>query len=298
MSSQLATGVSALVVAALWANGRYRRSRWRSYPEIELVYGIKPKSRTAIVVFTGAFNSGRHHTAPVMELLRNFGDVFIVEYPLRRFSAFQHCAMAYERVTASGRYDTVVLYGSSMGGSLALSFARMAQHRSLGRRLKIELILSDVPPSGNCLPGAARLTRYVRPGPLVNLFSSLVTRQMFKMLPDELLVEEYDNAQLDAHIKAMRRYRLSAMCEQISAIVDQPVYDPDEFRHVAACLLCSGNDGVIDGERAEAELRSFLPRLQVIPVDAGCHTSVVEHPISYARALLDAFAHHNRWIVA
>lgn len=298
MVSHYLAGIGVLTVAALWLNGRYWRSRWQDFPDVEVVEAIKPNPTTAVVVFTGAFNSGKHHTGPVLDLLRSYGDVFVMEYPLRRFSPAKHVDAAYERVMADDRYETIVLYGSSMGGSLALEFARRVTHAREVRRCKVRLILSDVPLSGDFMPSAARLLRYIHPGPVTNMFSSLVTKSMFNILPEEFLTEEYDAAQLGAHIDAMRKFRLSAMRDQIVAIIDQPSYSRNDFRDVQACVLYSGNDGVIDGPRAREEIAVVIPQVYEISVEAGCHTSVVEHAGSYRRALARAFAEFGMWIKA
>lgn len=290
------------VIAALWRRGRICRQRWLDEPiEVRVVDKSEAAPNgVAVVFFTGAFNSGIHHIASLLPYLRSLGDVHVVQYAARRMNTYKTVTAAHDSV--KGKYDQVLLVGASKGGLLSLLFA--LHDRQLTQRHFIDntyVIACDSPLGADHLPApvwALRALRFVRPGPVFNLLSRLVTFVMMQQVKEKLLTDpDLNRDHLRDHMQKLRSAKLSMMIDQILFISGQPGFTSEQFEGVyAEYIMCgfaakNGTDGVVRKTESSNGWRRLFPRLHKQPfvnmvLDSG-HVQFVEHP-GYWRHSIDA----------
>lgn len=273
------------VVLALWVNGRYQRSRWSATPDVLKTRDLVT-SDTAVVFFPGAFNSALHVSRGMVATWDEFGDVYLIEYPLRKFD--MAATVRTTITTLHPHYQRFILVGASMGGLCCLEMRRKLGGWRSARYVdpqNLKILGGDVPQCAEHLLPLPRkwcwltkLARYVHPGPIFNfLLSDIATRLMFPLASNEKLSAGTDTEALQQHNAAMRRYRLSAILEQIAAIAHCNVADPSEFVGIDAFYLQSETDGVIRGDEAREAWLQVFPRSPVLGVPKAFHATYVEN---------------------
>lgn len=271
-------------VTALWLNGRYWRGRWDAIPKTRLVRGPDKETDTAIVVFVGAFNSADHVVAGLLPVFEQYGDVLLVEYGLKRFNMQKTVEAAFDVLPL--QYEKVILIGGSMGGIAALQFPLLSN-----RYLREETVAigADTALCAGHLIWAARLARFVHPGPIFNQLSHLTARLMFRVMPEELWSEGTEEETVRAHVVAMRRYRLSSILDQVAAIAGNKLVTREQMLGIRAAYLRSGTDAVIKADKAALSWKFIFPESIVIDVPDGAHVTWVEHASSWRKAFQEAF---------
>lgn len=252
-----------LVVFCLWAYGRYQhRLVWKTTPEVRLerAYGTA-QSRTAVLVFTGAFNGPEHTERMIKERWQSVGDTYVVDYCLLRFSIFHTMLAMYNRLKEAEqneeRYDRVFVVGHSLGGLISLHLLRHARRHSPDLADKLVLLPSDSPlyathlriPGGGMIPPKfvwvlrviAPLLRFVHPGPLFNRLSPIIAKATFIPAPPEMREAGMDEDQFSRHMATLQRNKLSVVIEQIAAIAMQRQFSRFDFGDTQVVYLQCGD---------------------------------------------------------
>lgn len=270
--------------------GRISRANWQLSPTVTRYFADGP-SATAIVYIPGAFNSAFYSSRGLRELWKKYGDVYLVEYPLSRFNL----DLSVDEIarTLTPFYERVIVVGASLGGIIGLHLTDK-ELRVIYEDDEIYFIGCDVPQSKEHVHWAARLVRFVHPGPFINLLSPLVTKQVFRPQYDKLSPSSDGDDErlrhlLDEHVAAMRRFKLSAMGDQLSAIVEADTDDTMRFPGIRAVHLVSEDDAVIKSELAQEAFTRVFPNSTSIIIPRAFHATFMEHDPEWKAGFIEAF---------
>lgn len=293
---------AALVVLLLWLNGRIWRSRWETKPTLHHYPATGGDGRTLVFMWTGAFNDVMIQSARQIPVLQQVGAVCAVRHPKKRYDADQAMLVAYDyALSMRDKYDTIILDGQSLGGGTALRLhAHIRTQAGLQRPTKgrcsrprrgytpvLKALLSDMPLSGRRLlqlPHAwlRWIVKHVHVGPLFNLLSAPIMSAVFKKMR---LIEEdqADENQLTLHMEAMWRLTLSALVEQVVAIINLP--ELEKITDMETAYMMCDHDEVIDGPAAFNDVRELCGASLIGTMSVqGGHTQVVEKHIWWRKA--------------
>jgi hypothetical protein len=234
-----------------------------------------------VFLWTGAFNDATIHFERLIALFQQTGDVCVVRYPDKRFSAQAAMYAAYDyALFHRDEYDEILLEGASLGGEIELRFVECAHIGAVvdGYNPALKMVACDAPLGGKHLPAPAwllRLVRHVHFGPLFNLLSPLVTPLAFKKLQPHQ-TDGVDNEHWSRHMVAMRSCKLSLIAEQIAAMTIQPPFT--DVGNVPTVYLQCDLDDVIRGDAAANDWRELIEAssFKLVRVKAG-HVQFVEN---------------------
>ncbi len=254
-------------------------------------------SRTVFIVYDGAFNKASVHWHHLRhDVLRQYGDVYELQYGTERFSCPQAVNVMVHQLGLQ-RYDRVVIIGASMGAQLAIrTVARMNDRFvSLNPRANIYLIGVDPTLSGTVLRPRLQLLAWfsskLQTGPVWNKLLAWTNRLTFRSLPKRLCEAKMSQDLLQQHLRQRRAYTASVISDMNAAILQGTTSLPDWMRPSGLQVGClfSDQDTVLDGEAARQQWRELFPQSLDVAVPQGHHVDLIENPTAWRQAFEQLF---------
>ncbi len=283
----------AAIVGALWYRGRHARASWNPAPDIE-IRGIPGRETDRItVLFVGSFVHPAEAAHGLIDHLLAYGDVMLVKYSVLRYQLGIPAEMAYDHLPY--RYTTAYVLGGSLGGREAQRLALMFLEY---KRISPKNLLTagtGVPDGPDCLSPAARVSAHIRPGPIMNkLLSRPVVRQWFMIVPEETWSPGTNRDAMEANLKAMHLYQLSAIGDQVTACGqrdDRTDFSP--LQSVRSFYIMTGPDIVVRQGTCTLRWLAKQPKTHLVYEARVGHFTWPEHPDWWWAAILEGFNHFN-----
>lgn len=271
-------GLGTAAIVGAWYNGRRARASWDPTPEIEILRREGRKTNVLNVLFVGSFVQPAEAAHGIIKHLLDYGDVMLVKYSLVRYELGIPAKTTFEHF-APLQYDTANIFGGSLGGREAQRFALLLLEHQRLTADDILLIGTGVPDGWDCLPVAARVAPYVHPGPITNfVLSKPVTRQWFRIPPEDTWSPGTTREAMQANMAAMRSHVMSLIADQITACGKRDdTTDFNPLKPVRSVYILTPTDDVVDQTKCAIRWHNKLPRTKWIFAKSVGHFTWAEH---------------------
>ena len=253
-------------------------------------------NRELIVVIPGTITKGKTLVAQALEMLKEFGDVLIVETGTERFveSTIIDQVIHFISLQQEGEphYKKVTIIGASIGGKVAYRIQRKVdRHKPYVNLPEVRVVYVDALLNASFLKvWAAKLSGYLPFGPIFNLFSRPVIKWPYVMPEWDELGEGHDRGLIEANLDAIFNMKLSVLSDQLRCLIDGRLPRANESEQLKAAYIRSGRDDAIkQPEALEAFQRAYGGNLEVFEVPESTHIGIfLEFPKTGHKALRDA----------
>ena len=173
--------------------------------------------------------------------------------------------------------DKAVIGGLSMGGYIAMAFARRHPHRLRG------LILADTKAAPDDAQGKANRDRMIAD---VKAGGSAVAAEALlpKLLCDQTRAQKPD--QVAWAKKIILRQRPAAIIAALYALRDRPDAAPGLADVRVPTLVLVGEHDEITPPLAAARIAASIPGAELVHIPAACHLSNIENPEAFNAAVI------------
>lgn len=245
-------------------------------------------SKTAVVFFTGVQSSAVTHSAGLLDVWGEHGDVIVVEYNRNRFDGAATAYTTYGKLV-EWDYERAILIGASKGGLVATDVIDF--DRAGTTHLEYAVIAVDTPQDESDLQrrDMAELTQLWHPGPLTSLvFTWVFWSFAFDPPPAYMHGEGVDQQQLKAHYQASRTYPLSGWTGGVRYIFNHRGFMTNQYAGIPFVAMQSEHDKVVkpSGEKWKVVFGGGT----IVKVGEASHVDFVQHPQEWEKGFRTGFA--------
>jgi hypothetical protein len=252
-------------------------------------------NRNLVVVLPGTITKGKTLVAQAQEMLKEFGDLLIVETGTERFKESTIIEQVLHAISMKmydeTHYKKVTIIGASIGGKVAYKIQQRVQGYPYANLPEVRVVYVDALPNASFLKvWAAKIPGYLPFGPIFNLFSRPAIKGPYIMPEWDKLGEGHDRRLIEANLEAIFNMKLSVLSDQLRYLVKARMPRANESKHLKGAYIMSGRDDAIkQPEALQAFQDAYGGALKVFEVSESTHIGIfLEFPIPGHQVLREA----------
>jgi len=291
--------VFLLLLAFLWIDWlttkRESTTTFSLFPQVPEKPAGAP--RRLLVYFPDALADGTTSIQPIMETLRQQGDLLTVSYGTQHFNAQRIQQDVIVHLNAMRGYDEFAFVGSSLGGLMALDVHEYIRQNADDIHETPTIYLIDSPSPGVddlFIPRALGwLLRIVRFGVVANMLAAPIMRRNIIVPRDENIELQVNRTLVKKHAyEAQLPFTLSALRDQVTYIIGHKPLKAAQFAGLESMVYfhCHRNNETVRQPQAMLSWFIATARLKNIEVMVDSpHCDFEARPLTWNRAMTEGF---------